>query len=127
MTSQSTYFQFQDQFFEQTDGAAMGSPLSPVIANLYMKHLEENALQTAPLPPRLWQRYVDDTFVIWPHGQDKLQRFHDHINGQHPNIKFTIEQEEGNKLTFLDVQVTRRESRLSMAVYRKPTHTVQTW
>ena len=46
----STYFQFQDRFFEQTDGAAMGSPLSPVIANLYMEHLEENALQTAPLP-----------------------------------------------------------------------------
>ena len=45
----STYFQFHDRFFEQTDGAAMGSPLSPVIANLYMEHLEENALRTAPL------------------------------------------------------------------------------
>ena len=68
----------------------MGSPLSPVIANLYMEHLEENALQTAPLPPRLWLRYVDDAFVICPHGQDELQRFHEHLNGQHPNIKFTI-------------------------------------
>ena len=37
------------------------------------------------------------------------------------NIKFTIEQEKDNKLAFLDVQVTRRETRLSTAVYRKPT------
>ena len=33
----STYFQFQDTFFEQLEGAAMGSPLSPVVANLYME------------------------------------------------------------------------------------------
>ena len=31
----STYFQFENQFYEQTDGAAMGSPLSPIIANLF--------------------------------------------------------------------------------------------
>ena len=119
----STYFQFQDKFFEQTDGAAMGSSLSPVIANLYVEHLEEHVLQTAPLSPRLWLHYVDDTFVIWPHRQDELQRFHQHLNGQHPNIKFTIEHEKENKLTFLDVQVTRSNTRLCTGVYRKPTHT----
>ena len=59
---------------------AMGSPLLPVIANLYMEHLEENALWTVPLPPRLWLRYVDDTFIIWLHGQHELQRFHKHLN-----------------------------------------------
>ena len=118
----STYFQFQDKFFEQTDGAAMGSPPSPVITNLYMEHLEENALQTAPLSPRLWLHYVDDTFVLWPHGQDELQRFHEHLNGQHLNINITLEQENDNKPAFLDVQVTRSETRLSTGVYQKPTN-----
>ena len=119
----STYFQFQDSFFEQTHVAAMGSPLSSVIANLYMEHLEENALRTSPLPPRLWLHYVDETFVIWPHEQDELQRFHDHLNGQHPNIKFTIEHEKENKLASLGVLVTRSETRLYAGVYRKPNHT----
>ena len=119
----STYFEFQGRFYDQSDGAAMGSPLSPVIANMYMEHLEETALRTAPLQPTLWIRYVDDTFVIWPHGHNELRRFHEHINQQHPNIQFTIEEGKDGKLAFLDVQVTRSSDGLSTSVYRKPTHT----
>ena len=77
---QTTFFQFQDTFYEQSDGAAMGSPLSPVVANLYMEHFEEVALRTAPLAPKLWTIYVVDTFVVWPHGQTELERFHRHLN-----------------------------------------------
>ena len=46
----NTYFSFQDQFFEQVEGAAMGSPVSPIVANLYMEYLEQKALSTAPHP-----------------------------------------------------------------------------
>ena len=46
-----TYFSFQDQFYEQVEGAAMGSPVSPIVANLYMKYLEQKALSTAPTSP----------------------------------------------------------------------------
>ena len=104
-------------------GHGIPRPLSPVVANLYMEHLEETALQTAHLAPRLWLRYVDDTFVVWPHGQDELDCFHEHLNVQRNNIKFTIEHEKESKLAFLDVQVTRSDTRLSTGVYRKPTHT----
>ena len=47
----NTYFSFQGKFFEQVDGAAMDSPVSPIVANLYMEYLEQKALSTAPHPP----------------------------------------------------------------------------
>ena len=47
----NTYFSFQDQFYEQVEGAAMDSPVSPIVANLYMEYLEQKALSTAPNPP----------------------------------------------------------------------------
>ena len=40
----------------------MGSPLSPVLANIYMEYFEEMALGFTPLKPSMWLRYVDDTF-----------------------------------------------------------------
>ena len=83
----------------------MESPLSPIVTNLYMEHLQETALRTAPDPPD----YGSDmwTCVIWPLGQEKLDCFHEHLNIQDRNIKFTVEYEKENKLAFLDVQVTR--------------------
>ena len=88
------YFCFDGKFYEQTDGVAMGSPLSPVIANFFMEDFEKRAIEQVPHKPVCWLRYVDDTFVIWPHGKQKLGEFLNHLNGIHKNIQFTMEIEE---------------------------------
>ncbi|XP_071054163.1 uncharacterized protein [Onthophagus taurus] len=120
----STYFSWKGEFYEQFEGAAMGSPLSPVIANFYMELFEEDALKKSQWKPKLWLRYVDDTFVIWQHGQKRLHEFLDHLNSQHPMIKFTMETETAKKLPFLDVLVTRTTNGdIELGVYRKKTHT----
>ena len=93
------------------------------IANIFMESLEERALKTITQKPSMWIRYVDDTFVIWPHGDDELERFHQHLNQQNQSIKFTIEEEKENQLPFLDVQVRRDGNHLRTSVYCKPTHT----
>ena len=52
---QSTYFSHEGAFYEQREGAAMGSPMSAVVANLYIEFFEELALDTAPVKPHLWK------------------------------------------------------------------------
>jgi hypothetical protein len=120
----SSYFCFAGQFYEQIDGVAMGSPPSPVIANFYMEVFKEMALDRAPHKPLCWFRYVDDTFVIWPHGTNRLKGLLDHLNGIHQNIQFTMETERDGHLPFLDIDIYRRtDGSLGHRVYRKPTHT----
>ncbi|XP_022111650.1 uncharacterized protein LOC110990874, partial [Acanthaster planci] len=122
----STYFLYDGAYYEQTDGAAMGSPVSAVIANLYMESFEEEALQSCPpdCRPTLWKQYVDDTFVIAP--WDQASRLLNHLNSLKPGIQFTIENEQDNSIAFLDTMVHREPDRsLTSTVYRKPTHTVQ--
>ena len=84
-----TYFLFQGKYYEQVQGAAMGSPISPLIANIFMEEFEVQALSSCPHPPSLWLRFVDDTFVInkAEYSQDLLQQ----INNQDPHIQFTVE------------------------------------
>ena len=121
----STYFVFQGEYYEQLEGAAMGSPLSPIIANICMEEFETRALSTSPNPPTLWKRFVDDTFVVIQTAH-KEEFFH-HINAIEESIQFTAEdiQADGS-LPFLDVLVTPQpDGTLTTSVYRKPTHTIQ--
>ena len=101
----STSFVFQGQYYQQMDGAAMGSPLSLIVANIFMEKFEKEALDTAPHTPSLWKRYVDDTFVI-QEEQHKDEFFH-HMNSIDPNIKFTAETTKADgSMPFLDTLVT---------------------
>ncbi|GJQ78547.1 hypothetical protein Trydic_g11659 [Trypoxylus dichotomus] len=119
----TSYSVWDGSFYEQTDGVAMGSPLSPVVANLFMEQFESLAIETAVDKPTVWWRCVDDTLVIWPHGRDKLDRFLEHLNGVHSNIQFTMELEHNGELPFLDVRVNRDQVRATTSVFRKPTQT----
>ena len=103
----------------------MGSPVSPIVTNLYMEYLEQKALSTSPTPPRFWCRYVDDTFVI--HKEVNKQGFLQHINSVDSDIKFTVEDnKEDGSIPFLDTIVKPEvDGTLSITVYRKPTHTYQ--
>ena len=85
----TTYLQFQDRFCEQLQGAAMGSPISPIVANLYMEDFEIKAINTTEYPPRILKRYVDDTCVVIDSARKK--RFLGHINNMGPHIQFTAQ------------------------------------
>ena len=99
----------------------MGLPVSVVVAEIVMQHVEERALATCRQTTPLWLRYVDDTFTAI--HKDEIDDFHDHVNKQNTNIQFTKEIEENGKLPFLDCLVSRNNNELHTTVYRKPTHT----
>jgi len=60
-TLTTTYFSFRGQIYRQKFCTAMGSPVSPLVANMFMEHLEQKPYSTAPveLKPKIWKRYVD--------------------------------------------------------------------
>ena len=117
----SMNFRYNEKFFEHT---TMGSSLSPVVANIFMEDFEQTILTTANHQQKLWLRYVDDTFVLWQHGDKHLPEFLQHLNGLHNRTLFTMKKEDHHKLPFLDVLVERTNNILKtdLHVYRKPTH-----
>ena len=124
----TTYFTFRGKIFRQVFGTAMGSPVSPIAANIFMEALEQQAIATAPLngTPKLWLRYVDDNLEIV--NKDCVEDLTDHINkvDESGSIKFTFEKESEGKLPFLDTLIVRKEDgSLKLLVHRKPTHTDQ--
>ena len=89
-----------------------------------MAIFKQLAITSAPTPPSVWYRYVDDTFVKI--RKDAVDDFTHHINSLDPHIKFTSELEKEGQLAFLDTLVTRRDDgTIKVAIYRKATHTDQ--
>ena len=120
----TTHFKFNGDFYQQTDGAAMGEPTSAIVSEIYMQSLETTAITTADHPLKVWERHVDDVFSIV--HKTCLQELLEHINSLHPQTQFTKEEENNSSLPFLDTLVQRNHNKtISVKIYRKPTHTNQ--
>ena len=117
-------FYFGGKIYKQIEGVAMGSPLGPTLANIFMCHFEKIWLRDCPsaFKPSYYFRYVDDTFLLFK-SEQHVKLFLEYLNAQHKNIKFTFEVETNNTLPFLDVNVTRDNNEFVTSVYRKPTYT----
>ena len=120
----TTFFIFNGEFHQQTDGVAMGGPASFIVVEIYMISIEISAITTADTPLRIWERHVDGVFFIL--RRCNLEQFFQHINNLHPKTKFTMEKEENSTIPFLDILIQRnQDGTISVKVYRKPTHTNQ--
>ena len=100
---------FNGQYYDQIDGVAMGSPLGPVLANIFMCHFEEKWVLNNNARPSVWFRYVDETFTA--------TQFLHYLNNCHANIKFTVEFEENSTIPFLDILIKRHNHTFSDDIY----------
>ena len=120
----TTYFKFNDQFYQQTDRAAMGDPTSAIVSEIYMQVLEITVITIADHPPKIWERHVDDVFSVIQ--RTYLQELLHHINSLHPQTQLTKEEEQDPIPPFLYTLVQRSPDKtISEKVYGKPTHTNQ--
>ena len=124
MATLDNHFYFNGEIYKQIDGVAMGSPLGPTLANVFMSHMEKRWLKDCPLEfkPILYRRYVDDSFLLFNSDQH-IQQFLEYLNNKHESIKFTVELSKNNILPFLDIKIKKESNGFSTSIYRKPTFT----
>ena len=97
-----THFLFNGNYYDQIDDVAMGSPLGPVLANLFMEYHEKTWLEEfKTCEVVLYRRYVDDIICLFTCKKDA--EFFIFLNSRHPNIKSTFEKKKDNKIAFLDI------------------------
>ena len=99
----------------------MGSPVSAVIANIYMEYFETLAIPSSPTLIKWWFRYVDDVHSAT--RKDQVSKFQEHLNSMDPYIKFTIKLPGTDGLPFLDTLTKPTPNSTESTVYRKPTPT----
>ena len=82
-------FIFNGNYYVQRDGVAMGSPLGPTLANIFLCHWEKTWLKKCPkqFSPLYYNRYIDDTFVLFS-SEEHVKKFHKYLNSRHKNITF---------------------------------------
>lgn len=130
---ENNFMHFDDMIYRQKLGTAMGTKVAPTYATLVLGYLEEKLYSSVKekfgqniesFIRNSWKRYLDDCFIIWNKGEDKLVDFFEILNHLNPSLKFTMESDK-NKLAFLDVMVIKKECKIITDVFYKITDTKQ--
>jgi Reverse transcriptase (RNA-dependent DNA polymerase) len=118
-------FTFNNNFYRQKNGTAMGTIMAPSYANCFLKAKEEPGLRTWLTPGhpnvKLFKRYIDDILVIFNNNDNKLPQFlNDMRSAYHPlELTFKIGK---TSITYLDTELTINDSlnKIDYELHRKP-------
>ena len=116
----NSVFYLQGNFYQQIQGAALGSLVSPVITNIYMEYFEELAIgPECTISRPWWKRYVDDVISIVKENQ--LDTFFSNLNSVDPHIKLTMESPDtdGSILFLNNKCLPNKDHSIQTSVYRK--------
>jgi len=89
----------------------VGSPLSPIVADLVMQDLEENILNSLNSRPPLYYRYVDD--IILSASEDEIHNILEKFNSYHHRLKFTMEMEVNRHFSFFAIMLNIKNNKIT--------------
>ena len=98
----------------------MGTRMAPNFTIIFVHKIESEILDKTPIKPKFFKRFIDDIFIIWSHGEEKLRDFIHLINNHHPTIKFT-EEHSNKEISILDTLVFKEDNKLKTRLYHKKT------
>lgn len=116
----NNFFEFNGCVYHQRKGLAMGTPLAPPVANLFLASHEARLMRTVA-PPLLYVRFLDDILVVQHSSEVEPEPGHllwDGLHSMHPDIKLTRESSP-SMVDFLDLQIYRHGKRLLHRVHQK--------
>lgn len=116
---ENRYFKYDNKTYEQLKGMPMGSPASPVVADIVMEELLDTVINNLEQKPRCVSKYVDDLFCIIK--RNNVEKTLQALNGFHRRIQFTKELEHENKLPYLDTLIVRDQNKICINWYQKDT------
>ena len=101
------FFKFNDTYWLQRRGIAMGQPVSPIIATLYVAMFERQWLPMFSQSIKLYKRYLDDVIICWNGSIDNLNGFINELETSDHGLQFKIERHDSKEFPFLDFQLTK--------------------
>ena len=127
ITLKGNDFSFNDEFYLQIFGTAMGKKYAPALANLYLEYFDYMAMNGFRIKPTFYRRYLDDLIIIWPGTLEELKEYNEFLNNIIPDITVTLKSHE-SQIDFLDTTIYRSKennSKLFTKVFFKETDSHQ--
>ena len=117
---EASYFKFDNCFYKQKKGLAMGSPASPILADIILVDILDETISQLGYDPQLVIKYVDDILMIIPRSE--TENTLTTLNSINENIKFTLEYSDNNKIPYLDILIIKCDNgKVLTDYYQKPT------
>ncbi|XP_069460848.1 uncharacterized protein [Ambystoma mexicanum] len=118
----NNFFTFDETFYLQVSGTAMGAAFAPSLAVIFMSEYEQQFILHTNNPFRekmsWWFRYIDDIIFIWQENGTSLDNFLKWANDQTSEIQVTLEK-SNQSINFLDLTISVKENKLICSLFRK--------
>jgi hypothetical protein len=122
------YFRFEQEFYQPHRGIAMGSPISGLIAEIFLQYFEDSmiecCLETKSI--QFYARYVADILIVFDKSALNSDTLTNTLNDIHNSLTFMPSCETEGKIHYLDLQIICNNSTSEINIFCKPTTTEMT-